>query len=72
MCIIAAQHEVGSLVRYTRMEKRLRQDDCAAAAGMPRSTWSDLERGHVKLTLDRMRQVAKGLGVPFTDLRKGK
>ena len=42
--------ELGRLVRALRRRRGWRQEDCATRAGVHRSTWSLLERGH----LDRM------------------
>jgi transcriptional regulator with XRE-family HTH domain len=39
--------ELGRLVRALRRRRRWRQEDCAARAGVHRSTWSNLERGQV-------------------------
>ena len=58
----ACQRMVGDLIRETRLYRKLTQAQCAGAAGMPRSTWSDIEHGKVHLTPDRLRRVAIGLG----------
>jgi transcriptional regulator with XRE-family HTH domain len=42
--------ELGRLVRALRRRRGLRQADCAAKAGVHRSTWSLVERGHLDRT----------------------
>jgi transcriptional regulator with XRE-family HTH domain len=39
--------ELGRLIRALRRRRRWRQEDCAVRAGVHRSTWSLLERGHL-------------------------
>lgn len=54
----------GRLIRLARIERRWRQSDLAARAGVSRSTVSRLERGHLgQIPLDTVRAVAAALDI---------
>lgn len=54
----------GRLVRLARLERRWRQEDLAARAGVSRSTVSRIERGHLgRLPLDAVRAVCAALDI---------
>jgi transcriptional regulator with XRE-family HTH domain len=49
--------DIGRLVRALRRRKAWRQEDAAAGAGLHRSTWSLLERGHLdEISLPMLRR----------------
>lgn len=49
--------ELGRVVRALRRRRGWRQADCAARASVHRSTWSELERGHLEgMTLGGLRR----------------
>lgn len=55
-------------IRELRMQARLSQEALGQAIGVSKVTISDLERGHMQLTLDYMQRIAAALGVPPSDL----
>lgn len=56
--------ELGRLVRALRRRRRWRQEDCATRAGVHRSTWSLLERGHLDgMSLRTLRRCLAALEV---------
>jgi transcriptional regulator with XRE-family HTH domain len=55
---------IGRLIRLTRIRRRLRQEDLAAAAGVSRATVSRLERGRVRpLQVGTIRALCEALGL---------
>lgn len=55
---------LGSVVRTVRIRKRLRQEDLARLAGVPRTSVSRLERGSIDgLTLRAIRQICAALEI---------
>ena len=56
--------ELGRVVRALRRRRGWRQEDCARRAGLHRSTWSLLERGHLnQFTLETLRRCLAALEV---------
>jgi transcriptional regulator with XRE-family HTH domain len=56
--------DLGRIVRALRRRRRWRQADCARLAGIHRSTWSLLERGHLDgMTLETLRRCLDAIGV---------
>jgi y4mF family transcriptional regulator len=54
--------EIGTVVRQTRLEQGLRQDQLAAAAGVGLRFLVELERGKPTVRLDKVLAVLRALG----------
>ena len=64
--------ELGRLVRALRRGRRWRQQDCAARAGVHRSTWSNLERGRIgAMSLRTLRGCVAVVGVELDLVVRG-
>jgi transcriptional regulator with XRE-family HTH domain len=61
-------HSVGVKIKKVRELKNLTQEYLAEQVGMTTSGYSRIERGEVKISLDRLQQVAMVLGVQPNDL----
>ncbi len=61
---------LGRAFRATRREKGYTQESFALKAGIDRSYYGALERGEYNATIDTVMQVARGLGVPASELWK--
>jgi transcriptional regulator with XRE-family HTH domain len=61
---------LGRAFRATRVEKGYTQESFALKAGIDRSYYGALERGEYNATIDTVMQVARGLGIPASELWK--
>jgi transcriptional regulator with XRE-family HTH domain len=59
---------VGQKIRKVRELRNLTQESVAGSLGMTTSGYSRIERGEVKLSLERLEQIAQALGVQPMDL----
>lgn len=59
---------VARRVREARLAAGLTQEAAAAQARLAYKYWQDIERGVVDLHISTLGQVARGLGVPLTQL----
>lgn len=55
-------------IRHLRELRRLRDEDMAERLGISQSTYSRLEKGEIKLDVERLRKIAEILEVPVEDL----
>jgi len=55
-------------IRYLREQKKLRDEDMADRLGISQSTYSRLEKGDIKMDVERLRKIAEVLEVPVEDL----
>lgn len=60
--------KLGGAIRERRSKLMLSQDGFADRIGMHRAYYSSIERGERNLTLETLGRVAKGLGVPPSQL----
>jgi transcriptional regulator with XRE-family HTH domain len=58
----------GEVVRTRRSRLALSQEQLASQSGLHRTYVSRIELGTVRLGLDAARRVAKGLGIPLSQL----
>lgn len=59
---------MGGAIRERRSKMMLSQDGFADRIGMHRAYYSSIERGERNLTLETLGRVARGLGVPPSQL----
>ncbi|MEU9333104.1 helix-turn-helix transcriptional regulator [Streptomyces sp. NPDC048290] len=62
------RQRIGSVIRDTRMERNLTQEDVFLAVPMNRSYYQDIEAGLGNPTLDTLLAIASAIGVPLADL----
>ncbi len=55
-------------IRHLRELRRLRDEDMAGRLGISQCTYSRLEKGEIKLDVERLRKIAEILEVPVEDL----
>ncbi|WP_338814993.1 helix-turn-helix domain-containing protein [Bernardetia sp. Wsw4-3y2] len=55
-------------IAYLRKEKKLSQTEIAEILGISQNAYSRIERGETKLTIDRIKEIATILKVPYTEL----
>ncbi|WP_338760128.1 helix-turn-helix transcriptional regulator [Bernardetia sp. ABR2-2B] len=55
-------------IAYLRKEKKLSQTEIAELLGMSQNAYGRIERGETKLTIDRVKEIATILKVPYNDL----
>ncbi len=58
----------GRAVRHWRVKKGLSQEQFAQEAGIHRTYAGDVERGARNPSLDALFRIARGLGVPLSEL----
>lgn len=58
-------------ITHIRKQKKLSQTDVADVLGISQNAYSRIERGETKLTVDRIKQIAKVLDVKYYDLLSG-
>ena len=59
---------IGQKVRRIREEKQLTQDFIAHKLEISQNTYSKIESGSIKLTIDRISELSKILDVPIEDM----
>ncbi len=59
---------IGLKIRKVRELRNLTQESVAGSLGMTTSGYSRIERGEVKMSLERLEQIAQALGVQARDL----
>ncbi|MBX2974156.1 MAG: helix-turn-helix transcriptional regulator [Flavobacteriales bacterium] len=55
-------------IRHLREQKKLRDEDMAERLGISQSTYSRLEKGDIKMDVERLQKIADVLEVPVEDL----
>lgn len=70
MMLINTNIQVLSRLRLLRLLSGFTQQRLAKEVGITQSTISNAERGFATLDADKLRRVAKALGVPVRDLRE--
>ncbi len=55
-------------IAYLRKEKKLSQTEIAEILGISQNSYSRIERGETKLTIDRIKEIATILKIPYTEL----
>lgn len=65
---LTVAQSVGQTMRAHRTQLGLSQDDFADVIDMHRGYYSAIERGEKNITLNTLRRVAAGLGVPMAEL----
>jgi transcriptional regulator with XRE-family HTH domain len=63
-----ATRALGEAIRAIRREQGHTQEAFAIRAGIDRSYYGALERGEFNMTVDTLVTVAKGLGVPTSEI----
>ncbi len=63
-----ANRALGEAIRAIRRERGLTQELFASHAGIDRSYYGALERGEFNMTVDTLVTVARGLGVPASEI----
>jgi transcriptional regulator with XRE-family HTH domain len=63
-----ANRALGEAIRAIRSEQGHTQEAFAIRAGIDRSYYGALERGEFNMTVDTLVTVAKGLGVPASEV----
>jgi transcriptional regulator with XRE-family HTH domain len=63
-----ATRALGEAIRAIRAEQGHTQEAFAIRAGIDRSYYGALERGEFNMTVDTLVTVAKGLGVPTSEI----
>ena len=69
--VAVAPETIGQRIRALRKAQGMTQLELAKAAKMQRPDLSDLERGEHDPTFEKLRQIARGLGFPLTEVVKG-
>jgi len=64
----AFSREVGLILQVARKKRGLTQQELAAAIGIPRATYANLESGRQRAPLDIVWRASLVLGVPLTSL----
>jgi transcriptional regulator with XRE-family HTH domain len=59
---------VGTKIKKVRELKNLTQEQVAEQIGMTTSGYSRIERGEVRVSIERLEQIARALGVQPNDL----
>lgn len=58
-------------IAYIRKERKLSQTEIAEVLGISQNAYSRIERGETKLTVDRIKTIAKTLNISYHDLLSG-
>ena len=65
------QKEIATRVRELREERRHSQEALSEALGIRQPAYSELERGHTKLTAERALVLAEFYGISVDELLRG-
>jgi len=69
VCLIGGvKNPIGDRLRVLRTEKKLSQENIALELGISKSTYSTYETGKIKLTIDRLQEIAKILDVEISEI----
>lgn len=71
LTVAVAPETIGERIKRLRNAKPMTQAALAELVGMQRSDLSDLERGQHDPRFEKLRRIARGLGVPLAELVNG-